>query len=50
MKYIDVYNNLKNWNYDLSSYKMNKTEASIVMELLEEKLKEDKDAKHQVSI
>ena len=43
MNIVFIYDNLKNWDYDIGGYKVNQPEAEMLIQLLEEKIKEKKD-------
>ena len=40
MKPIYIYDNLKNWDFDIHSYPMPKAEADMVMELIQKSLEQ----------
>ena len=43
MELVDIMTNLKNWNYDLEGYRITKSEAEAIIELIKKEM-EDKDA------
>ena len=43
MNIVFIYDNLKNWDYDIGGYRLNKAEAETILQLLEEKIEEEHD-------
>ena len=43
IEWIYLYDNLKNWDYDIGGYKLTKHDAEIVMEALVEKIERSRE-------